>query len=81
VPAPAPFANQPVVSASINELSYGEVIAGRSSYVRSPFAMKKQIVDVTGLRPELELKYPFTGKLFRVPLGEQASAKLLDEKK
>lgn len=43
--------------------------------------MKKQIVDVTGLRPELELKYPFTGKLFRVPLGEQASAKLLDKKK
>jgi hypothetical protein len=43
--------------------------------------MKTQIVDVTGLRPELELKCPFTGKLFSVPLGEQTSAKLLDEKK
>jgi len=80
-PAPSPAANQPVVSAAINELPYGEVIAGRPGFVHSPFAMKTQIVDVTGLRPGQEVKCPFTGKLFRVPPGEQASAKPRDEEK
>lgn len=77
--APAP----PVLPApaKVDDLPYGEVIAGRPGFVHSPYALKSQIVDVTGLRPGQEVKCPFTGKLFRVPPGEQAAAKPADEKK
>ena len=56
-PAPAPAA----------ELPYGSPIAGRPGFVNSPFAAKHQLVDVTGLPVGMEVKCPYTGKLFRVP--------------
>lgn len=84
-PSPAPSATPPPptpsVAARIDDLPYGDVIAGRPGFVHSPYALKSQIVDVTGLRPGQEVKCPFTGKLFRVPPGEQAAAKPADEKK
>jgi uncharacterized Zn-finger protein len=68
---PAPSApTQPKVapapSASV-ELPYGSPIAGRPGFVNSPYAAKHQLVDVTGLPVGMEVKCPYTGKLFRVP--------------
>ncbi len=49
------------------ELPYGSSIAGRPGFVNSPYAAKHQLVDVTGLPVGMEVKCPYTGKLFRVP--------------
>lgn len=57
VPAPAVTA----------ELPMGVAIPGRPGFVNSPFAAKHQLVDVTGLPTGMEVKCPYTGKLFRVP--------------
>ncbi|OYW77417.1 MAG: hypothetical protein B7Z37_04045 [Verrucomicrobia bacterium 12-59-8] len=59
-PAAAPTAPAP-------DLPYGSPIAGRPGFVNSPFAAKHQLVDVTGLPVGMEVKCPYTGKLFRVP--------------
>ena len=59
-PAPAPQ------SASA-DLPYGSAIPGRAGFVNSPYAAKHQLVDVTGLPTGMEVKCPYTGKLFRVP--------------
>ncbi len=59
-PAPAP-------QAAPTELPYGSSISGRPGFVNSPYAAKHQLVDVTGLPTGMEVKCPYTGKLFRVP--------------
>lgn len=51
----------------VQEVPYGSAIAGRPGFVNSPFAAKYQLVDVTGLPAGMEVKCPYTGKLFRVP--------------
>lgn len=66
-PAPAP---KPV-----QDIPFGESIAGRPGFVNSPFAAKHQLVDVTGLPTGMEVKCPYTGKLFRVPPQDMASSK------
>jgi uncharacterized Zn-finger protein len=58
---PAPAAN------ATPELPYGSPISGRPGFVNSPYAAKHQLVDVTGLPVGMEVKCPYTGKLFRVP--------------
>ncbi|MFM2167560.1 MAG: hypothetical protein RIS79_1931, partial [Verrucomicrobiota bacterium] len=52
---------------STPELPYGAPISGRPGFVNSPYAAKHQLVDVTGLPVGMEVKCPYTGKLFRVP--------------
>ena len=51
----------------VGELPYGEAVPGRPGFVTSPYAAKHQIVDVTGLPVGMEVKCPYSGKLFRVP--------------
>lgn len=63
VPAPTP----PPSLTSASDLPYGTSIPGRAGFVNSPFAAKHQLVDVTGLPTGMEVKCPYTGKLFRVP--------------
>jgi hypothetical protein len=70
VTAPPPAAPKPV-----QDIPYGESIAGRPGFVNSPYAAKHQLVDVTGLPAGMEVKCPYTGKLFRVPMQDMASSK------
>lgn len=76
--APAPSVpSAPQQPAEVTgEVPFGSPIAGRPGMVHSPFASKYQLVDVTGLPPGTEVKCPYTGKLFRVPPGVEASNRL-----
>lgn len=55
------------------DIPFGAPIAGRPGFVNSPYAAKYQLVDVTGLPAGMEVKCPYTGKLFRVPPQEMVS--------
>ena len=66
-PSTAPTVTPPPSSTPAVELPYGSPIAGRPGFVNSPYAAKHQLVDVTGLPVGMEVKCPYTGKLFRVP--------------
>ena len=69
--APA-AANNPPAIAEAATIPYGAAVAGRPGFVNSPYAAKHQLVDVTGLPVGMEVKCPYTGKLFRVPPQDQA---------
>ncbi len=69
-PAPVKAPGAPAA----NEIPFGTAIAGRPGFVNSPFAAKHQLVDVTGLPTGMEVKCPYTGKLFRVPPQANAPA-------
>lgn len=68
-PTTTPTPAQPKVESApaTPELPYGSSISGRPGFVNSPYAAKHQLVDVTGLPVGMEVKCPYTGKLFRVP--------------
>ncbi len=66
-PTPSAPVVVPAAPAPAADLPYGSPIAGRPGFVNSPFAAKHQLVDVTGLPVGMEVKCPYTGKLFRVP--------------
>lgn len=67
-PAPTQPKVEPAPAANVTpELPYGSPISGRPGFVNSPYAAKHQLVDVTGLPVGMEVKCPYTGKLFRVP--------------
>lgn len=66
-PEPKLEPTPPPASTPASDLPYGSSIPGRAGFVNSPFAAKHQLVDVTGLPTGMEVKCPYTGKLFRVP--------------
>ncbi|MCE9518642.1 MAG: hypothetical protein K8R87_03620 [Verrucomicrobia bacterium] len=88
-PANALFKNKPVnntpaktniastVKSAAPELPYGMPIPNRPGFVNSPYAAKHQLVDVTGLPIGMEVKCPYTGKLFKVPASDIAEQKTL----
>ena len=78
-PQPAPVVAPEPVKPVAQDIPYGQAIAGRPGFVNSPFAAKHQLVDVTGLPPGMEVKCPYTGKLFRVPQQETATAGIKKE--
>jgi len=78
--APAPSVTPPPAPAPApaRDVPYGNLIAGRPGFVNSPYAAKHQLVDVTGLPAGMEVKCPYTGKLFRVPAQDMATTKPAD---
>ena len=62
-PDPTPDLSLPTEA----EIPYGSRVAGRPGFVYSPFAAKNQLVDVAGIAPGVEVKCPYSTKLFRVP--------------
>ncbi len=47
--------------------AYGRWVENKPGFVYSPFAARHQLVDVTGIAPGVEVKCPYSGKVFRVP--------------
>ncbi len=74
-PAPSPAPAPAAAPKPVQEIPYGTAIPGRPGFVNSPYAAKHQLVDVTGLPSGMEVKCPYTGKLFRVPMKDVASGK------
>lgn len=74
---PGQIALTPPVKAETQDIPFGAPITGRPGFVNSPYAAKHQLVDVTGLPVGMEVKCPYTGKLFRVPPQQQAQAACL----
>ncbi|MBP7950835.1 MAG: hypothetical protein KA004_14380 [Verrucomicrobiales bacterium] len=70
--APAPDTGTPG-----NGPAVGRRVPGKPGFVYSPFASQYQLVDVVGIAPGVEVRCPYTGKLFRVPdpLPEEAVTK------
>lgn len=73
---PAAITSTPPAKAETQEIPFGTPISGRPGFVNSPYAAKHQLVDVTGLPVGMEVKCPYTGKLFRVPPQDQAQGKV-----
>ena len=76
-PAPANKTPAPTTKPVVTEIPFGLPIPGRPGFVNSPYAQKHQLVDVTGLPTGMEVKCPYTGKLFRVPAQDIAQQKNL----
>jgi hypothetical protein len=77
-PLTAPTTPPAAENKPVQDIPFGSAIAGRPGFVNSPFAAKHQLVDVTGLPTGMEVKCPYTGKLFRVPPQEMASSKSVE---
>jgi len=46
---------------------YATPVPGKPGFVISPFAQYSGYVDVRGFPPGMEVKCPYTGKVFLVP--------------
>ena len=65
IPNQAALQRQPAAN-----VPFGIPIPHRPGFINSPYAAKHQVVDVTDMPAGSEVKCPYTGKTFRVPVQD-----------
>lgn len=65
IPNQAALQRQPAAN-----VPFGIPIPNRPGFINSPYAAKHQVVDVTDMPAGSEVKCPYTGKTFRVPVQD-----------
>jgi len=68
-PSPSPFVEPSVKVVAImpQDMPTAELVAEKPGFVRSPYAPQAGLIDIRGYPVGVELKDPYTGKIFLVP--------------
>jgi hypothetical protein len=57
--------SEPAVQES--KLPYGTPVAGKPGFITSPYSPNQGYIDVRGFAPNVEVKDPYSGKIFLTP--------------